>query len=108
MRTVFCSSFLFWEQPAGFTKREAKHFFSLGIPLKSLYVLCQKGTEPSSCEEEDGQHYILMIGPCISESGAHLASGGCLKIMVFKPAGVLFCRGLYLTKLEESSWENVS
>lgn len=46
---------------------------------ESLYmcVLCQKGRQPS-CEEEDGQHYVLMTCPCIWESRAHLASRGCL------------------------------
>ena len=68
--------------------------------IMCMYVLCQKSTQPSSCEEEEGQHYILMTCPCISESRAHLASRGCLslRIMLFKLAGVLLCRGLYLLK----------
>lgn len=48
-----------------------------------VYVLCQKGRQPS-CEEENGQHYVLMTSPCVWESRAHLASKGFLSWMLSK------------------------
>lgn len=97
MRTVVCGSF-FWVQPA-VHKKKSKTLLFPGNLWNSIYVLCQKGPQPS-CEEEDGQNYILMTSPCIWESRAHLASRGCLswRIMLFQLTWILLYRGLYLLK----------